>query len=214
MLYFIIEKALKKALKYHPELTEKLRRLEEKDILITLLPFKQEWSIIFSYGEVRCFNGKGRKKPDLHISATPKALLAMIIKEDKTGLQLEGDMVLAQILQQCLSATDIDWEKFIYDHVGESMGNMISFPVTTFLRKTRKKIKQINQETKIHVADYLQEDMDYLPLSSETQDFYTAVDDLKYRVDRLEAKWKLYKDEFKINSALSQKVKELPSNPS
>lgn len=188
MLSIILEKALNKALQYNPDLAEKCRTLGEKDVLVTIQhKIKQQWTIIFSHGEIRCYEGIGyrirEKKPDLSISATPQALLTMILKDDKTGLKMEGDAVLAQTLQQCFNYADLDWKKLFSDKLGESFG----YPVFTLLRKSYEKIRQIHQRGKTQITDYLQEDMDYLPLPSEVDAFCEEVDELRLRVDRLEA---------------------------
>lgn len=191
MIHLLIEQALTKVLKYHPDLADKCRRLNEKNIMITLLPFQKQWTIFLSKGEVRCFNGASSETPDLCISATPSALIAMIVRDDKTGLTLEGDLVLAQLLQQCLHLADLDWESAMNDMLGEKLSDAIGYPMMTFLQKSREKIKQIHDSTKLTLVDFLQEDTDSLPLPSEVNEFCEAVDDLKQRVDRLTALWKL-----------------------
>lgn len=184
MLTILIEKALENALKYHPTLAEKCRTLGEKDILITLLTSPTKClTLIFSNGEARCYEGKTARKPHLHISATPQAFIAMMLKDDKTGLQLDGDVVLAQFLQQCFSYTDLDWESLLNDKLGKSL----SYPIIAAFRKGRETIQILQQHTTTKVSDYLQEDLDCLPLPTEVRAFCNEVDELKMRVDRLEA---------------------------
>ncbi len=157
--------------------------LDNKEVLITLLPINQSLTLVFSEGKMHCFGGKSAKAPDLHISATPTAFLAMILKEDKTKIQMTGDAVLGQALQQFLNYANIDWENIIQNALGESF----SYPVISFLKKTHEKLSQIHQGKKNQIMDFLQEDTNCLPLSSEVKDFCDAVDELKLRVDRIEA---------------------------
>lgn len=191
MLNILVEKALKTSLCYHPELFEKCRALGEKTIVMTLLPMDISITIIFSHGEPHCFYGADPERlqqPDCHLSATPQALIAMIVQDDKTGLILTGDPMLAVLLQQCLSYADLDWEKCIED----SLGDALTYPVTTLLRKGQEKIHTIHQHKKMQIADYLQETTDALPLPAEVSVFNQDVDDLRLRVDRLEARIKQY----------------------
>lgn len=184
MLSIILEKSLRQTLQYKQELSEKCQKLGEKDILITLLPFQKEWTIIFSHGEIRCYQERNPKTPDLHISASPSAFLAMVLKNDSKNITIEGDMVLAQVLQQCFHYADIDWEKWLQDIVGESF----SYPIIQLLRKSHEKISDHYQNKKIQIADYLQEELNCLPLPSEIQSFCHDIDELKLRCDRLEAR--------------------------
>ena len=195
MLNLLIEKALCTSLRYHPELLEKCRALGEKTIVMTLLPMDISITIIFSHGEPHCFYGADPERlqqPDCHLSATPQALIAMIVQDDKTGLILTGDPMLVVLLQQCLSYTDWDWEKCIADSLGDTLGQALTYPVTTLLRKSQEKIQTIHQHKKMQIADYLQETTDALPLPAEVSIFNQDVDDLRLRVDRLEARIKQY----------------------
>jgi ubiquinone biosynthesis accessory factor UbiJ len=162
-------------------------QLEKKEILLTLLPFNQSLTIIFEAGSMLCFLDRSGKKPDLSISFTPSALLAIVCKQDKTGLKMQGDAVLAQALEHCFYDVSMNWETFIEQLLGESF----SYPVIVLLRNIHEKIRTIRQKTKNHVADYLQEDTSALPLPLEVTHFCNQIDELKLRVDRLEARFNL-----------------------
>lgn len=183
MIHLIIEKALQKTLELQPALAEKCKLQGEKNIIITLLPINLSWTISLINGEVRCFQGKnlGHTIPDLSISATPKALIAMALHDDKTQLHMDGDVILAQLLQQCFHYADIDWDKVL--------GDSFSYPVLTGLRNAKNKIQQVHQRLKNKTMDYFQEEIELVPFSSEINDFCHEVDELKLRMDRLEAQW-------------------------
>lgn len=183
MIHLILEKALQKTLELQPALAEKCKLQGEKNIVITLLPINLSWTISLINGEIRCFHGKnlGHTQPDLSITATPKALIALALHDDKTQLKMDGDVILAQLLQQCFHYSDIDWDS--------ALGNSFSYPILAGLRQTKNKIQQIHQRLKNKTTDYFQEEIELVPFSSEINTFCHEVDELKLRMDRLEAHW-------------------------
>src|SRR3990167_11486272 len=100
MLSFLLETELKSS--FQPDLAE---NLAGKSMLITLLPFEKSWKIVFSRHDinVNAINGPCPYSfhPDLQISATPRALFALLSRGERSGLHLEGDVVLAQKLERC-----------------------------------------------------------------------------------------------------------------
>lgn len=198
MLSFLFETVLKNSLDFNlinPSLAE-------KSILITLLPFEKHWKIIFSHDDVYCYefsdeDKKSKKHTDLHISATPRALLAMLLRGDRTGLKLEGDVVLAQTLEHCFHEfVSNNGESFIRKFFQDKLGDF-SYPIIALFRKGYEKIQDLNADIKTTLTDYLQEDTDCLPLLSEVRDFCDAVDELRLKMDRLEASF--YSESYSDN---------------
>jgi ubiquinone biosynthesis protein UbiJ len=188
LLSFLFETVLKNSLQSNPKLAEKL---VGKNILIRLLPLKEQWKIVFNPGnDVHCYQisceEDNLEKADLKISATSQALIAMLLRGDRTGLQLEGDVVLAQVLERCFHDM-FDESSLIEQFFGHRVGESSVYPVKTLFQKGREKIKALKKDTQMAMTDYLQEDTDCLPLPSEVKEFCDSVDELKLQVDRLEA---------------------------
>lgn len=188
MLSFFLEKALRKYCQLHPELSEKLY---QKSILIHLSPLNKYWKIIFiGNNDVSCytlsFEEAESHSVDLKISATPQSLIALLSRGDKTGLKLEGDAILAQVLDHCFN--EVLDEKSIEKLFQSYLGDFGFYPVKTLIKKSQKCFKDWQVQTKNTVSDYLQEDNNYLPIPSEVHAFCHEVDELRLRVDRLEAR--------------------------
>ncbi len=173
---YLLETALKSVLKSNATLAG-------KTILITLLPLKKHWKVIFFQDDVYCYdisdNEKDTATANLTISATPQALMAMLIRGERTGLKLEGDVVLAQALEHCLNECP--------SFVQEKLEDTSFYPITALFKKGCEKIQKLCSKSQRTLADYLQEETDCLPLPSEVKIFCDEVDELKLRVDRIEA---------------------------
>jgi ubiquinone biosynthesis protein UbiJ len=188
MLSFLFETILQKHLLLNPSVAQKL---SGKSILITLLPLKKHWKIAFNQESVICYavssEETGSQQFNLKLSAAPHDLLAMLLREDKTGLGIEGDVVLAQTLEQCFrEALD---KKTIEKIFQEYIGDFNFYPVKALFKKTRAHLKTLHNHSKNTITDYLQEDNDCLPIPSEVKNFCHEVDELRLRVDRLEARF-------------------------
>ncbi len=188
MLSFLFETALKKYCQSNPLIAEKLTG---KSFIVTLLPLKQHWKISFNYGDIVCYSifseEVKNQEANLKISATPQALLAMLLRHDRTGLKLEGDMVLAQTLEQCFN--DALVKNAVEKLLQEYLGDFSFYPVKTLFKKGREQLKSWQNRSKNTITDYLQEDNECLPIPSEVKTFCNEVDELRLRVDRLDARF-------------------------
>lgn len=187
MLSFLLETVLQKYFQQNPAIAQKF---SGKSILITLLPLKKHWKIAFNQNNAICYSLSSEEAEtqqfNLKLSATPYSLFAMLLREDKTGLNLEGDGVLAQALEQCFrEALD---KKTVEKIVQEYLGDFNIYPVKALFKKTRECFKTWQNDSKNTISDYLQEDNNCLPLPSEVKDFCHEIDELRLRVDRLEAR--------------------------
>lgn len=186
MFSFLFETALKKYCELNPSIATKIA---EKSILITLLPLNKHWKIIFNRNNVVCYLLSAEEvieQPvNLKIAATPQALIAMLLRGDRTGLKIEGDVVLAQTLEHSFS--EIADPKILEKIFQENLGDVSFYPIKTLFKKGFEHLQTWQTRSKNKIADFLQEDRDCLPLSSEVKDFCNEVDELKLRMDRLEA---------------------------
>jgi|GEM_PF-6989286 len=184
---FSLNQCLKKGLRCDPLLHETLLPLQGKTIIITaLLPagVEKDWVLQFKENRIDC-PAILSSKADLRIWASPKTLLELILKNNHSAIKMEGDVILAQSLQKCLNRLPMNWENYLSDTLGETL----SYPVISLLKKGRESIEQWNKNNKTRIADYLQEDTQQLPLPEEIEQFCSEVDELKLRADRLEALW-------------------------
>lgn len=186
MFSFLFETALQKYCELNPSIATKIA---EKSILITLLPLNKHWKIIFNRNDVVCYLLSAEEvieQPvNLKIIATPQALIAMLLRGDRTGLKIEGDVVLAQTLEHSFS--EIADPKIIEKIFQENLGDFSFYPIKTLFKKGFEHLQTWQTRSKNTIADFLQEDRDCLPLSSEVKTFCYEVDELRLRMDRLEA---------------------------
>ena len=188
MFLFLIETALNKYFQLNPD---RINKLSQKSIIISLLPINKNLKILFYNGEVRCSSPSEKELEtqsiDLKIITTPQALIGFLLQGDRSSLKFEGDVVLAQVLEHSLS--NITDQKTLEDFFESFLGESVFYPLKTVFKKGAEKLKNLSIKTKI--SDYLQEDKDCLPLSSEVKNFCDEVDVLRLRVDRLEANFTL-----------------------
>lgn len=171
------EKILQQALKNDPALAKKCR--DQGDKIVAVNVGENTWTLYFSQGSCTCYSGDSSKKPNLNITGTYTAWMAFLLRHDNTGIALQGDVVMAQILEQC-------FQRFLSEKTLDILPEAIAYPAKSLLRFGREKLNQHQQKTYNRVADYLQEEAYLVPLAEEVRAFCHEVDALRLRMDRLE----------------------------
>ena len=99
------------------------------------------------------------------------------------GVQIHGDLELAQSLQAILTGLDIDWEAALADVVGDTAGHHLM----KFARRVFSCTSETAQQCVEQTARYLKTDAQCLVTPEECRQFCQQVTVLRYDVDRLAA---------------------------
>lgn len=182
MLQLIINKILA----LDPALTRYLRPLQGKQIAIICTDFSTQYCT-FTAEQILCSSSVPAQL-DATISGTLADFLKFAITKQNRNLHISGDATIAQLFAKFYLEMHIDWEEELSKHTGDA----IAYQTLHTLRK----IKQYQHETTHSVAamltEYLQEESALVPTHYEVDAFMQNVDDLRLRVDRLEARIKAY----------------------
>jgi ubiquinone biosynthesis protein UbiJ len=135
-------------------------------------------------------------EPDASLHGSIPALLKLVSKG--TGItnlhalhvELRGNTGFVQQLQSLLVELDIDWEFQLSRLIGNLPTSVISSSinqVTDFARESGSRFTQ-------NLQDYLAEESTLLPRAHELEAFYSSINELALRVDRLQARVDLFAD--------------------
>ena len=124
------------------------------------------------------------------VSASASAFMRLVMAENsRTALfspdiVLAGDTHLIQALFEILRNLDIDWEYYMESVTGGVLTNQFSKAVDS----AREWSGEFTDSMRSNLQEYLYEESGLLPQQSELEEFYTGVDELRLRLDRLEAR--------------------------
>lgn len=178
------ERVINHALQYSLEWPDYAARLNNTTLHCELLPLGKSIYIQF-HDNVLSISSHGPEQVDLHISATPSALLEMMQhKRAGSNIHIAGNAHLAQTLQQAMSALNIDWEAILAD----KMGDIPARQAYTIFGKLTGFASRFAKTFISDTADYLVDEKQLLPSKIEADAFYKKVTTLRYDADRLEAR--------------------------
>lgn len=125
----------------------------------------------------------------VRFSGSSLDLLSMLGKDSVSALRdgrvkVEGDMELAQQLQTAMSASSIDWEY----QLSRLIGDVPAHGAGEFGRGMADTLRQGSDSLMQDIDDYLHQERRSLPAVQEVEDFYSDIDVLRLRVDRLTAR--------------------------
>lgn len=100
------------------------------------------------------------------------------------GLELEGDSAPLIELQKILSTLDMDWEAPLVDTLGDVAGHQLA----QMLRHIFSWGKKASQSLRRQVSEFILEEARLSPPRQELEDFYSDVNTLVQRVDRLQSR--------------------------
>lgn len=131
--------------------------------------------------------------PDATISGSIAGLVRLSQSEDSASSMLEsdveihGDMRVAEAFSRLLSDASIDWEEILSKWVGDSAAHQTGKAV----RLSNGWIKDSVESMKANTSEYLSEEARIVAAEAEVEMFMEEVDDLRFAVERLDARLKL-----------------------
>lgn len=182
----LLEAALNRVLALDSGAAESLRALEGRRVALRLKPWPAPIQISVQGGRLLASEADA---PDLAISATPGALLALAA--ERGGFQLpagrvdiSGDADLARRIQKLVAALDPDWDRPFAQFFGEVAGHQIAQGLRGALSWGRATAKAML----LNSSEYLREESRDLVAPGELADFIDDVDRIRDDVERMEAR--------------------------
>ena len=128
--------------------------------------------------------------PDTILSGRAIDFLTLITRADRADamfgktIQITGDTVLATRLQEILADAQIDWEEMIADLIGELPAHQLAL----YASWKAQWYKNAGTSALQNLDEYLKEEFRVIPTRPEVNKFYSEVDTLRERVERLSAR--------------------------
>lgn len=181
------EQAINKALEYDPASRAALAGLSEHVLAITLEPTGLTVYVTFGTDTIELrhhFEGE----PCVHVRGPLPALMRLAGGHQgnlrSTGVQISGDSGVLLELRGILQNLDLDWEEALSQFLGDVAGHSTA----QALRKTGHWLRDRGISSRRLLSEFITEELRVLPPRQELDDFYRAVDDLRFDLDRAEAR--------------------------
>ena len=193
MFHSVFESLLQQTLQLSPKLQKKSLDFEKKSLNIIALPQGYTQTLLFVQGEIYCPPpAQLLITPDATLALGPAAMVGFLFHQDTSGFQITGDIALVQFINQLFDFMKAHWDSFfklqLEKIVGtENYNTWFDYPLKIALTKTKANVCTHLQRLKNRLTDYLQEEAEIIPFKDETEDFCEQVDELRYRVDKLQA---------------------------
>lgn len=121
----LVERILNISLKLDSTLIDKLKPITDKQLLIDIRDWQQQFLLVFSGQQLHLYS-TAEKQHDCMISGDINTLMALqnpamltqLIREDK--LDLQGDLNIAQGFSNAFAAMDIDWPEHFSQYLGDA----------------------------------------------------------------------------------------------
>lgn len=128
--------------------------------------------------------------PDAAISASAGSYTTLLMSNSQTdalfspAIALSGDTHLVQALHRIIGGLEIDWE----GHFATVFGDIATHQLAQLAGRAKRWGKSTRETLIDDVEEYLHEEARILPSKSELAQFSTRVDELKLRLDRINAR--------------------------
>lgn len=185
-----LEKAINHYLSMDPDVYQKRKALDGKCLKLVIKPCTLYF--LFEKEKIHVLSSS-KQKPDATLIGYPLAFLKLHFSDDaelfslfKGEITMEGDIEVGQRVKTLFDTIDIDWE----EHLSQLTGDIVAHQLTNIVKKTKDIGSRLIKSTQLNMTDYLQEECRILPTREELSDFFDDIDNLRLRLDRLEAHMK------------------------
>ncbi len=196
-----LQAVIRKLLSLDAEANQNLHQFDGKVIKIHLEDFNLSYFFSFKDGELSVFESYDGDVTAC-ISGPINAYLAAIAKEHsadsffKGELNFTGKISAAQQLQEFAQKLKIDWHEPFAQLFGDPIGHSIATGLENITIWLFNTINSVQQD----ISEYIQEEAKVTPSSSEQQQFFRQVDQIRSQADRLNARIALLKDKHSTTS--------------
>lgn len=166
----------------------KLKKLSGKRLHINCEFPAISCNLVISDSSIMLLQGDG-SHADAKVSGKASGLARLLLtntdnKLHDAGVVISGDTAFLADLQQILKGLDVDWEYRLSRIIGDIPTQAISDSISGTVRFSKRASSNLRDD----IDAWLHEEKNLFPARSQLQAFYSAVDNLRLRVDRLEAR--------------------------
>lgn len=185
-----LEATINKALQYDPGTFRALKKLDHSCLSIRITQPELRFYILINnhYVKIQSYMDEHVRPPDIILTGKLRDLARLkqgnIHNFADSGVSVEGNARDLITYQEIFSTLDIDWEEWINDHLGNLAGHQLS----NAIKKGSRWLLQQKTKIELHSVDYLTDEFQLVPASSEIQTFLSDVDTIKAQFDRLNAR--------------------------
>lgn len=125
--------------------------------------------------------------PDVSFRGSPSAFLRASLgplddrSARKSGIQIEGDLKIARLVQHLAIALEIDWQRFLSRY----LGHRIAGETLGFLGRGQRWALKSFRTLETDLGDYLREETQWVLDRTEMSPFLSEIDTLRADQDRL-----------------------------
>lgn len=178
-------------LAHDPNVISKISILSGKTIEIRLLPLKQSLFLQFEPENLKLT--LTAVSVDLLLEAYPDGFIRLMMysSSDQRALfgkavHIEGDITVAQALQDVLSTLDIDWLALI----GQYFGDIPAYYTGKIIAFGKSRLSWLHSTMSNNITAYLQDEIRVTPVHDEIMYFRQQVSRLQLDVERFEVSLK------------------------
>ena len=188
-LFTTAEEVCNQLLKRDPVTLQHLERLSGKVIAIELTQPQLSLFLLPNADGLQ-LQSIYNDTPDAILSGRAVDFLTLITRADRADamfgktIQITGDTVLATRLQEILADAQIDWEAMIANLIGELPAHQLAL----YASWKAQWYKNAGTSALQNLDEYLKEEFRVIPTRPEVNKFYSEVDTLRERVERLSAR--------------------------
>jgi ubiquinone biosynthesis protein UbiJ len=199
-----VEKALSRYVALGASSHSRLEALAGKSIALVLTPPGSGVLFCLTPDGIQVLR-ESTATPDAVIAGSPLTLARLALSRDKIGpgtagpLVLEGDMETARKFSELLKDLDIPWEAMFGRYLGPTAARKIAGAGQTL----RNWSADVGTTLRLDTRELLQEETRIVPAGPEADAMYSAVDQLRDGIARLEARL----------GRLEKTLHAAPSNP-
>ncbi len=192
------EKALNKFLQLDPETNARLLPIVGKVVGIQFRNLKYSIYFLIQPNGVRLLSDYANT-PDVNLAGAPFDFLRLSKAASssaalfESGIKVTGDMDVAKQFKKIFAELDIDWE----EQLSKVTGDIIAHQVGKFMRSMNAWAKQSVGGLKQDITEYVQEEVRWLPVRVEVQDFFKQVDETRDAVERMAVRIQRLKQRIK-----------------
>lgn len=182
------EKILNAYINLDPESKIILQELEGKVVDLQLTGIDIFLQLNFANHKIS-ISDKSHWVADAKVTGSPIRLLQMSLSKNRKAffdddVAMEGNVNVAKKLIYLFDHLDIDWE----EQISKFTGDILARQMRDFVRNIQDAIKKTEGVLTENVDEFLHEEMNIAPTAEALNDFFSEVDELRMRVDRLEAR--------------------------
>lgn len=126
-------------------------------------------------------------QPDLTLQGSPIAFLNYINSSNvENSIQIFGNVALAEDFSGLMAKINIDWEQIIADYTSDD----VAFYTSKFINFLKNKKNEIDNSFVRNTKEYFRDETDIIPSKEQINKHIEDVDNLRNKIEVLEAKFK------------------------